>query len=447
MASSAPSILFVSHDASRTGAPIVLLTFLKWFRANTDYDFEVLLGRGGELEQEFAELAPTTTAALTLGQSVRRVSSRLARPQASRSPSRAHQISSESTEPGHRIEVDNQRAQWRRRVSASLPPALASAWQRQWIRVLARRFAGVPLVYSNTLQNGALLRQLTRPDQKVISHVHELEWWLDHFTSPRDLSFTKQVTDHYVACSNVTLENLVEAQSVPRANITLCHSFVAVDEVTGATSLTDRSTTRNRLGIPADALLVGGMGTTDWRKGPDLFVQLAASVTKSLPHTPVYFLWAGGDSMGSTRGSLLVDAKRLGIGDRIKFIGHISKPTEFLAAMDVFALTSREDPFPLVMLEAAALGLPIVCFAGGGGAPEFVEADAGHAGHVSPYLDIADMSRAVVRLLEDDDSRKLTGELAAERVRNRHDVEKAAPVLLDVIRSQLRAQAPRGLNL
>ena len=57
------------------------------------------------------------------------------------------------------------------------------------------------------------------------------------------------------------------------------------------------------------------------------------------------------------------DAKRLGLGDRIKFVGPLEQPAQLFAAMDVFALTSREDPFPLVMLEAAAAGIPFVCFA------------------------------------------------------------------------------------
>ena len=67
MGPSPPSILFVSHDASRTGAPIALLTFLRWLRANTDYRFEVLLGSGGALEPAFEALAPTTNADVAAG--------------------------------------------------------------------------------------------------------------------------------------------------------------------------------------------------------------------------------------------------------------------------------------------------------------------------------------------------------------------------------------------
>ena len=404
MGPSPPSILFVSHDASRTGAPIALLTFLRWLRANTDYRFEVLLGSGGAMQPAFESLAPTTTADVAAGRFL------------------SH-------------------------LSASVPQVLLNVWRERRLRSLARRLSTADLVYSNTLQNGALLRELWHPGQNVLSHVHELEWWLRYRTSARDLGFTKDVTDHYVACSRVTLESLVSAQGVPPERITLCHAFIAVDEVQLARARADRHVTRRRLGISPDALVVGGVGTMDWRKGPDLFVQLAAMVTRRLPDADVHFVWAGGDAAGPTRGGLLMDARRLGLGDRIRFVGPLEQPAELFAAMDVFALTSREDPFPLVMLEAAAAGIPLVCFAGGGGAPEFAHPDAGR---VAAYLDIAGMAAAVSDLLEREDERERMGLVAAERVRKRHTVDQAGPVLMDVIQRSLPpergAASPRGLG-
>ncbi|HVA06362.1 MAG TPA: hypothetical protein VNG12_06445, partial [Acidimicrobiales bacterium] len=268
---SAPSILFVSHDASRTGAPIVLLTLLRWIRANTDYRCQVLLGSGGALEPAFSSLAPTTTADEVTGRHLGR-------------------------------------------LSATLPPIALRTVRAHRLRSLARGLSSADLIYSNTLQNGALLRELWSPRQKVVSHVHELEWWLRYRTPPEDLSFTKEVTGHYVACSRVTLDNLVETEGVDKDRTTLCHGFIAVDESELERARADRLGTRLRLGIPPDALVVGGVGTMDWRKGPDLFVQLAAMVTRRLNDRDIRFVWVGGDSGGPNRGELLVDAKRLGLG-------------------------------------------------------------------------------------------------------------------------------------
>jgi hypothetical protein len=52
-------ILFISHDALHTGAPIVFLHFLRWFKENSEVPFKIVLRNGGPLDTEFAALAPT----------------------------------------------------------------------------------------------------------------------------------------------------------------------------------------------------------------------------------------------------------------------------------------------------------------------------------------------------------------------------------------------------
>ena len=121
-------------------------------------------------------------------------------------------------------------------------------------------------MYSNTLQNGALFRALCLPGQRVLSHVHELAWWLDYRTPARDLAYTKDVTSHFIACSRVTLENLVSTQGVSPQQITLCHAFIAINEDQVARARAARQATRKSLGISPDALVVAGVGTLDWRK-------------------------------------------------------------------------------------------------------------------------------------------------------------------------------------
>jgi glycosyltransferase involved in cell wall biosynthesis len=400
MRSAKPSILFLSHDASRTGAPILLLAFLKWLRVNADYEFEVLLNEGGELEPEFASLARTSTAGIGA-------------------------------------------ERYLHRLSGTLPTAALRMIRRERLRAITHRRTGFDLLYSNTLQNGALLRALWRPPVKVISHVHELTWWLSYQTEPEGLRYTKTVTDQYVACSRATLDNLVETERVPRDQVTLCHAFIDVDETAVARARAARQATRQRLGIPSDALVVGGMGTMDWRKGTDLFVQLAGQVARRVPAGDVYFVWVGGSTEGPVAGGLRSDASELGLGGRVKLIGPSDRPTELLAAMDVFALTSREDPFPLVMLEAAAAGLPVVCFAGGGGAPEFVVPGAGY---VVGYLDVVDMADVVARLLQRADERERLGKVAAARVRERHTIDQAGPRLAEVIDGCLRHSSNGGVS-
>src|SRR5947207_11489643 len=110
-------VLFVSQDARRTGAPVLLLHFLRWLRTNTSIDFEVVLRRSGELSSEFAALAPVWHAEATTGR-LARTTMRVAR---------------------------------RLGVKSSLDDLHID----RMIRELSRRRFGV--VYSNTVWNGALV--------------------------------------------------------------------------------------------------------------------------------------------------------------------------------------------------------------------------------------------------------------------------------------------------
>jgi glycosyltransferase involved in cell wall biosynthesis len=73
----------------------------------------------------------------------------------------------------------------------------------------------------------------------------------------------------------------------------------------------------------------------------------------------------------------------------------VSNPLDYLSVFDIFALTSREDPYPLVVLEAALLQKPMVCFEKAGGAQDLIETDAGL---IVPYLSLKPCQRLFLQL-------------------------------------------------
>jgi glycosyltransferase involved in cell wall biosynthesis len=157
---------------------------------------------------------------------------------------------------------------------------------------------------------------------------------------------------------------------------------------------------------------------------------LAASVHRQQPGRPIYFLWVGGQLDGPEFGLLWHDATKLRVGPYLRFLGVQSNPFDYFSAFDVFALVSREDPFPLVMLECASLAKPLLCFESSGGASEFVDKSCGF---VMPYLDVDEMARCIFQLHESPELRSGLGKSAAEKVRSKHDVDISAPRILDII--------------
>jgi hypothetical protein len=163
------------------------------------------------------------------------------------------------------------------------------------------------------------------------------------------------------------------------------------------------------------------------RKGADLFVQAAARAKQLLGAArPLRFIWVGALKDEDLVRALRQDLRKLGLEQEVKFVGELSAPHGLLARGDVFCLTSREDPFPLAMLEAAALGRPVVGFDGSGGVVEFAAAGGGK---VVPYLDSDGIAEACVEWLADPARRNSAGQRAAALVSERFSIEAVAPGL------------------
>lgn len=373
----AKKVLFVSHGADRSGAPLMLLNVLRWLHANSRLKFEVLLRRSGPLHDEFASVAPT----------------------------RLYSCSAERP-PGFLLR------NWRRHGLGRYP-------DEQYRRELLSHFdsAEIDVIYSNTITNGEILEFLAPLNRPVITHVHELGYWIERAGS-ENLEWVLKHTDRFVAASAAVKRHLVDHCLVAAEHIEVIHSVIPT-QVPSA----DGSGVRRQLAIPQDAFVVVGAGYEFWRKGKELFVMLAALVGKVLSGRPVHFLWVGGWGGPEDKRHIEYDARRLGLADLVHFVGEVQNPADYFSAGDVFAMTSREDPFPLVCLEAAALGKPTICFDGAGGIPEFVQSDAGV---VVPYLDLNAMATAIAALANDVEIRTRMGRAAAERVRACHDIEIGA---------------------
>ncbi|EWC42267.1 glycosyl transferase [Stutzerimonas stutzeri KOS6] len=139
-----------------------------------------------------------------------------------------------------------------------------------------------------------------------------------------------------------------------------------------------REEARAHLGLPQDAWVVGNVG----RLHPDKDqATLIRGFARALPQLPAGSLLT---IMGSGRleSSLKALAAELGVDRSVRFLGQVPNGRRYFKAFDVFALTSDHEPFGMVLLEAMAAGLPLVC-TDCGGSREVVEG----CGHLFPLGD------------------------------------------------------------
>ena len=131
-------------------------------------------------------------------------------------------------------------------------------------------------------------------------------------------------------------------------------------------------------------------------------------------------------------------AERLGIADRVRFLGQRSDIPKLLAAADIFCQPNRDpEPFGIVFIEALWAGCPVITTAMGG-ALEIVDESCGVL--VEPG-DAAGLARALARLIEAPDLRGRLGLAAPEQARRLSDPATQIAAFRDSLARVLRGEA------
>jgi glycosyltransferase involved in cell wall biosynthesis len=235
--------------------------------------------------------------------------------------------------------------------------------------------------------------------------------------------------------SDQVREILLTDHPIEPDEVTVCRPFVPVREIVEL-SQAGGSVDWSEHGLPANARVVGAVGSLWPNKGPDLFIGMAEHLIQENAGTAddVHFVWIGGPPFLVPIIQQTIDQKQL--GDRVHLLGEFRRPYQLMKALDVYVVPSRDDAFPLVALEAGVLEHCVIAFDCGGGVRELLADDRGV---LVERDDVAAMSRQIVALLDDAAERRRWGVPLGRYVREQHDVAVRAPDILKVIESLLGA--------
>lgn len=353
-------VVFVSHMSNMTGAPIALLSLVKEMSKRPDFDCRVILNEHGSLAAEFASFAPTVF---------------------------LHDLQTGGTSRLDALQT------------------LASYVAQEDRRTVA---------ICNTIATSDYIQAFASCNVPVLPWLHELPTSIDEFSGGQ-LTVDKicEVSPTIITPADMVKQALIDHYNVPLAKV-VRHYYGTYAARESFSREESRMMVRAEFSLPNDALIVLGCGTFDARKGGDLFVSVAKRTMEKAPSN-VWFIWVGDAYDQRFAGWCRHDARIVGLSDRIILAGLRSNTAPYFQGADIFALTSREDPFPLVNMEAMAYGLPVVAFEGGGGVPEALREGRGI---VVPYLDVNGMGDAINSLLSDKTGRLEIGERAATYMRD-----------------------------
>ncbi len=223
------------------------------------------------------------------------------------------------------------------------------------------------LIYVNTIVAANIIPVLKKVNIPFVVHCHELTSSYQSI-STADLDFFVQKSKLMIGCSAAVCNQLI---MLGAANVSLVYEAIDSDRV--ANVHPGSKTLRSEWNIPDDANIWLMAGLRHYRKGFDFIPEIA----KNISYHNGWIIWLG--KPFNTGYDLLIK-KNLEAGN-IKNVTLLDEQVDdyfsLLEMADGLVLTSREDPFPLVMLEAAWLGKPIVAFESGG-VQEFLKEGMGH---------------------------------------------------------------------
>lgn len=340
-------VIFVSHNASATGAPINLLNQCKAYRELHGNNFVIVVISGGELIKEFQTVGVTID---------------------------LHRIASN-------IVVDEN---------------VETVFSRL-------RHLGYSRCIANTVVSGCLSEVFKKNHLDVIYEIHELPrsiemgGWINYAKNIASSGAT------VIFAANFVAQKFISSFGLPADLVKLIPQGIRAETIYQSTRQSAKTKLLDQLRLPEhqDIKIVLGAGlAAHMPKGTDLFFDVAEVMHSQGELGDIHFVWLGNrdDYFEHWKKHAL---PKLPYREHIHFLDFEANPAYVFAGADIFLLTSREDAFPSVALESLANNTPVVAFAETSGIQEILnETNGAIVGH----LDIHEMAHAVLRILSNIDN-------------------------------------------
>ena len=386
-------VVFVSHEATRTGAPKIILNILKHFKEACDIQCETVLQSGGHLATEFEE----------------------------------HSI----------VDCFNVESKNREEI------------RKRTARVVNREKNNKPvLAICNSMESRQVAAAFSSHGVPCVSLVHELP----SSYSEEDYHFVFEASRKVVFPAHAVRDSAdAKTPLPPGKSVVLSQGLLDPHFGTGITRDRAYAQIRQELSIPSNAFIVLGCGTLDLRKGIDHYAAIARQVAAAnQSNTPIHFVWVGEGPRWchSIHHYVQLDLKKSKARNLVHFVGERQNVEPYFVGSDAFLMTSRVDPFPCVIHEAMATSLPIITFANSGGTTEAID---NGAGIIVPYADYERAANVIQTLAEQPESANDLRVRALQRVHSRYRFVEYGEKLIDlsesVIGQQLRTREKSVLPL
>lgn len=208
------------------------------------------------------------------------------------------------------------------------------------------------------------------------------------------------ITDRLIALTQGEKNDYIALSVCHPKKIVTIHSGVDVDHYLHVKVNVQRK--RKSLGLKPEGLVVGTVGWLLPIKGPMYLLRTMAEVWKSHPQTSLVYV-----GKGDLEEELRKEASRMGVSERVWFLGWRDDIPEILRILDIFVLPSLNEGMGRVLVEAMAAGRPVVA-SNVGGIPDLVI--EGENGILVPAADSKALAHGIGFLISNPDKRREMGD-------------------------------------
>ncbi|HMK66112.1 MAG TPA: glycosyltransferase [Thermodesulfobacteriota bacterium] len=168
------------------------------------------------------------------------------------------------------------------------------------------------------------------------------------------------ITDRIIAVSGAVKESLIRYDRIRPDKIQVLYNGInfSLMEAPG-----DREAIRSGLGLGPDDLVIGVVARLEEQKGHKILLEALSSIPSIPPNLKVLFV-----GNGKLRSALEAETQRRGLSRQVVFLGTRQPVSPILRALDLFVLPSLWEGFSMALLEAMAMGLPVIATKVGGAA-------------------------------------------------------------------------------
>ncbi len=262
---------------------------------------------------------------------------------------------------------------------------------------LAARLAGVPVIVSTT--------------SMIAGRYLVKEMWRKALYRLIDLT-TDRLVDQFIVSNCASVDVLTNRHRVPPSEVVVIRNGIELEAYDP--SRTVCGAWRERLGVPDDAFLLGALGALTWQKGfPNLI--------KAFPAAAELGAWLVIGGEGEGRGELTALARARDVEHRCLMPGFVDDVPGFLADIDLIVIPSLIEGHPVVLLEAMAMGRPILATDIPGIGDTITD---GVDGRLVPANDVPALMAALAALCRDREGTAQLGRNARRKVEREYNVEQ-----------------------